>query len=638
MSHIRFGESFMKRFLFITSFFISVSVSSGQVWTEDFETNGLGTLYTSASVFTNNVNAHYNRTNGANISETSGAYFAQHGTFYWAGENQNDNSVAGNGLPIKVILFSNINVAGLTGLQFKGLFASGNIGAGHDYSDSFYVEYRMDTGVWTRLLQFSAPSASSNVGLAYDGDLNNIGEGAFLTPQFTQYAANIPVTGTTLQIRITTTNNSIGEEVAFDYLRVYASNSPVNGCTNPLASNFNPSATIDNNSCIFPGCTDASALNFDPTATSNNGSCVYTVPQIVINEIHYNPSFYGNFSDNVYEFIELHNPGTTSVSLAGWRIGRAIDFTFPAGASIAAGGYVLVSPSATTYAAAAPLYVYTGTLNNSGDILELYTPQRILVDRAAYFPTTPWPAGPDGNGPSLELINPMLDNMNLYNWCGVGQTNGTPGAQNSCYSLIAGCTDPIADNYNSNAQTNDNSCRYPGCTYGSATNYNANANVDDGSCFYPTVIIIPGCTYPNATNYNPAANTENQTCIFPSPQVIPGCTYAAAINYNPNANVDDQTCLFPSPVVITGCTYPAATNYDPAANTDDQSCIFPQPEIIPGCTYPGANNYNPTANTDDLSCDFTLLVSPCVGDFDEDGAVTVLDLSVFLAIFGQTCN
>lgn len=46
------------------------------------------------------------------------------------------------------------------------------------------------------------------------------------------------------------------------------------GCTNTLASNYNPAATIDDGSCILAyGCTDSTAYNFDPLAVVDDGSC-----------------------------------------------------------------------------------------------------------------------------------------------------------------------------------------------------------------------------------------------------------------------------------------------------------------------------------------------------------------------------
>ncbi|MCH2606677.1 MAG: lamin tail domain-containing protein, partial [Nitrospinales bacterium] len=39
--------------------------------------------------------------------------------------------------------------------------------------------------------------------------------------------------------------------------------------------------------------------------------------QVVINEIHYNPSG-AQGSDNDYEFMELYNTGTEAVDMSGW--------------------------------------------------------------------------------------------------------------------------------------------------------------------------------------------------------------------------------------------------------------------------------------------------------------------------------
>ena len=50
-----------------------------------------------------------------------------------------------------------------------------------------------------------------------------------------------------------------------------------NGCTDSTAINFDPTATIDDGSCVFVfyGCIDPSACNYDSIATINDNSCVY---------------------------------------------------------------------------------------------------------------------------------------------------------------------------------------------------------------------------------------------------------------------------------------------------------------------------------------------------------------------------
>ena len=50
---------------------------------------------------------------------------------------------------------------------------------------------------------------------------------------------------------------------------------PVEGCTNAQADNYNPNATQDDGSCSFSGCTDVAADNYDAMATVDDGSCIY---------------------------------------------------------------------------------------------------------------------------------------------------------------------------------------------------------------------------------------------------------------------------------------------------------------------------------------------------------------------------
>src|SRR4051812_28057082 len=59
---------------------------------------------------------------------------------------------------------------------------------------------------------------------------------------------------------------------------------------------------------------------------------------VVINEILYHAP---DDLDNL-QFIELHNTGNTPVALAGWRLTKGVKYQFPAGATIAASGYLVV--------------------------------------------------------------------------------------------------------------------------------------------------------------------------------------------------------------------------------------------------------------------------------------------------------
>tara|TARA_X000000368_G_scaffold396815_1_gene365395 strand:- start:134 stop:769 length:636 start_codon:yes stop_codon:yes gene_type:complete len=67
-------------------------------------------------------------------------------------------------------------------------------------------------------------------------------------------------------------------------------------------------------------------------------------------------------------------------------------------------------------------------------------------------------------------------------------------------TLVNGCKDTSATNYNVYATNDDGSCIYiiSGCTDSIATNYNILVNVDDGSCTYSIV----GIWQPNSISVN----------------------------------------------------------------------------------------------------------------------------------------
>ena len=52
---------------------------------------------------------------------------------------------------------------------------------------------------------------------------------------------------------------NIFSDCAIDFVRF--SESPLSGCTDPFAANYDSTATYDDGSCLFPGCLDVYALN-----------------------------------------------------------------------------------------------------------------------------------------------------------------------------------------------------------------------------------------------------------------------------------------------------------------------------------------------------------------------------------------
>ena len=158
-------------------------------------------------------------------------------------------------------------------------------------------------------------------------------------------------------------------------------------------------------------------------------------PAIVINEIHYNPA------DGGVEFIELYNAEADPVDMSGWELGGfAGDETiFPAGTVLAAGDYLVITEDLalfqTVYPGVTALEWVDGGLSNGGEDVELSTEVGLLVDAVAYDDEGDWPnsddndPSPDGDGPSIELIDPALDNAVGANW-EVSLGDGSPGATN----------------------------------------------------------------------------------------------------------------------------------------------------------------------------------------------------------------
>jgi hypothetical protein len=168
-----------------------------------------------------------------------------------------------------------------------------------------------------------------------------------------------------------------------------------------------------------------------------------SLPRVVINEIHYHPaaSSVGAGQDpEGLQFIELYNREDQALDLGGWAMGEGVDLLFPAGAAIPANGFlvlaadpVLLAGRVTLPPGATVLQWTGGELSNGGEKLELVDAYGHLIDKLSYDDDGDWPIAPDGQGPSLELVNPGLDNAGAGAWQASAAANGTPGAVNSVY-------------------------------------------------------------------------------------------------------------------------------------------------------------------------------------------------------------
>jgi len=168
-------------------------------------------------------------------------------------------------------------------------------------------------------------------------------------------------------------------------------------------------------------------------------------PAVVINEIYFHP-ISGDPDD---EFVELFNPGTAAVDLSGWRLGDGIDFGFPGGTTLPAGGYLVLARNTarllTNYPhlnAANCLGNFGGGLSDAGERLSLQRPEYHVTTNAqgqvitnthfstvcevSYADRSRWSRYADGGGSSLELMHPRADSRLAVNWADSDETAKAP--------------------------------------------------------------------------------------------------------------------------------------------------------------------------------------------------------------------
>ena len=149
----------------------------------------------------------------------------------------------------------------------------------------------------------------------------------------------------------------------------------------------------------------------------------------VINEINYNSSVVFDPAD----WVEVHNPGDSDFDLDGYELrdnNDAHQYFFPQGTIIPAHGYVVICQDLAAFQLLFPSVLAIGDLGfglgGGGDSVRLFDAAGVLYDSVAYDDVAPWPTEPDGQGPTLELIDPYSDNALPQSWRS-SLANGTPG-------------------------------------------------------------------------------------------------------------------------------------------------------------------------------------------------------------------
>ncbi len=172
--------------------------------------------------------------------------------------------------------------------------------------------------------------------------------------------------------------------------------------------------------------------NFEPDGTG--------LQYIIINEINYNSSDAFDTGD----WIEIYNRGDSGRDLTGWILKDSDDehqFVFPSNTNIGADDYLVVCRDEVAFVSLNPYVAnhigdFDFGLSSHGECVRLYDDTLRLVDSVFYGNSPPWSPEPNGTGPTLELINPALDNTLPENWY-ASNTHGTPGAINGSWSPLS---------------------------------------------------------------------------------------------------------------------------------------------------------------------------------------------------------
>ena len=186
--------------------------------------------------------------------------------------------------------------------------------------------------------------------------------------------------------------------------------------------------------------------------------------EVVINEIMYAP-ISGDSDD---QYIELYNQSSRAADLSGWRFVDGIDFKFPSGTKLPAGGYLVVAHNPERLIATYTNLTAGNTLGGfnksipSGGRLALASAETLTVTNAVggleelvvhpvvsevTFDTGGrWGKYADGGGSSLELIDPHADTLRPSSWADSDETAKAPWTRFSYTGFLDNISDGVTMN------------------------------------------------------------------------------------------------------------------------------------------------------------------------------------------------
>ena len=249
---------------------------------------------------------------------------------------------------------------------------------------------------------------------------------AWLDAQFVPRPVRSPAGGQTATVTLTAAQGSIHYTLDGSDPRLPG------GAVNPAALTLTSgsSVTVTASTLLTARARNGSLWSAPSTGYYFSGTPA-SAASIAIAELHYHPAdptpserFAGFTEADDFEFIELLNISAAPVDLSGARFTAGVDFTFPLGSVLAAGGRTIVVSRRAAFAVRYPDIPFTAIageylndrLANSGELVTLESAAGQVILSFTYGTSGLWPQEADGSGRSLVLVSPGSDPAQPLNW------------------------------------------------------------------------------------------------------------------------------------------------------------------------------------------------------------------------------
>lgn len=168
--------------------------------------------------------------------------------------------------------------------------------------------------------------------------------------------------------------------------------------------------------------------------------------EIIINEINYHSS--DDFHSD--DWVEFYNYSNEDIDISNWEFRDENDlhvFVFPENTIMFSDEFLVLCKHDSAFTTNFPsVDNYLGNmgfgLSGGGEPIRLFNNNNVLIDSVNYDDEPPWTITPDGNGPTLELLHPSLDNLIPENWS-ASSGFGSPGQQNTAFLNIDAEFNPL---------------------------------------------------------------------------------------------------------------------------------------------------------------------------------------------------